>query len=442
MTVPEPGQEATRARVWLLFARLRARGQARLLMATAMVNIGSTVIAALSGIVLARALGPSDRGDFAAVSAWFGLVLIVGELGQTAATTYFVARQPERAKAVTATSRVMITVSGFITAAIGLALAPVLAHGDADLTLAYRLVFLACLPVFVGASYSFALQATRLALWNWMRFSQPAAYLTLVIMLQVGGWLSLVAASAVLAGTVTVQALLAYVMARRLGLAGGKASRDLVRPLGTYGASQVLSSAPQNLNGRLDQLVLSQTVRSADLGHYAVAVTLSSLAVPVVSALGNVLFPRLAAMARRTESERRLVRSAVVSSLAVAVAVVAVVAATASVTVPWLFGSAYEPSIKLVWLLAPAGVFLASTQVMGDLLRGRGQPLAVARAQGLGLVITVVGLVVLIPVWGVTGAAVVSSAAAFVTWGFLLRDLRDPRGGRDRIGHVMDERSV
>lgn len=442
MTTPEPGPRATQTQVWLLFARLRARGQARLLLATAMVNVGSTVVAAIAGIVLARALGPSERGDFAAVSSWFGLVLIVGELGQTAATTYFVASQPERAQAVTATSRVMITVSGFLTASIGLLLAPVLAHGDADLTLSYRLVFLACLPAFVSASYSFALQATRLALWNWMRFSQPAAYLTLVVAIQATGWLSLVSASAVLAGTVSAQALLAYVMARRLGLAGGRAAKDLVRPLGRYGASQVLSSAPQTLNGQLDQLVLSQTVRSADLGHYAVAVTLSNLAVPVVSALGNVLFPRLAAMARRTESEARLVRSAMVSSLAIAVGVVAVIAATAAVIVPWIFGSAYEPSVPLVWLLAPAGVFLASTQVMSDLLRGRGQPLAVARAQGLGLVMTVIGLVVLIPIWGVTGAAAVSSVAAFITWVFLLRDLRVRRAGRDKIGHVMNERSV
>lgn len=442
MTTPQSGQEATRARVWLLFARLRARGQIRLLLATAMVNVGSTVLVALSGIVLARALGPADRGDFAAVSSWFGLVLIIGELGQTAATTYFIARQPERAQAVTATSRVMITVSGFITAGIGFLLAPVLAHGDADLALSYRLVFLACLPVFVGASYSFALQATRLAHWNWMRFAQPAAYLTAVVVLQVGGWLSLVSASAVLAGTVSAQAMLAYLMARSLGLTGGRASRDLVRPLGTYGASQVLASAPQSLNGRLDQLVLSQTVRSSDLGHYAVAATLSSLAVPMVSALGNVLFPRLAAMARRTESERRLVRTAVASSLAVALAVVALIAATAALTVPWLFGQAYEPAITLVWLLAPAGVFLASIQVMSDLLRGRGQPLAVARAQGVGLVVTVIGLLLLIPVWGVVGAAVVSSVAAFLTWVILLRDLGKPRVGHDKIGPIMDERSV
>jgi len=408
--------------------RVRRPGHARTVAATALVNVGSTVVAAAAGVVLARSLGPSDRGDYAAVMAWFGVVLIIGELGQTAATTYYVARHPENAKDYTATARVMMTITGGFTAGVGFLVAPLLAQGDADLLNAYRVVFVVCLPVFVGSSYSFALQGVSITKWNVMRISQPIAYLGLVVAAQVTGNLNLVVATGALALTVMAQSALSYGLARHSGLTGGRARRQHVRPLARYGFSQVLSTAPQSFNGRLDQLVLSQTARSSDLGHYAVAVTLSGLAVPVVSALGYVLFPRLAGMRRGGSAERRLVRSAVLTSFIVALVVVTALTATAFVTVPLLFGSEYQPSVLLVWLLAPAGVLLASTSVLSDLLRGRGQPGIVARAQGVGLIFTVILLAALIPMWGAKGAAVASGLACAVTWAFLMLGLRAGRG--------------
>jgi O-antigen/teichoic acid export membrane protein len=435
VTAPETARPS-RARHTL--TRLQAPGPTRAVAATAVVNVSSTVVAATAGVILARSLGPSDRGDYAAVVAWFGVVLIIGELGQTAATTYHVARHPENAKDYTATSRVLMTVTGALTAGIGFLVAPLLAHGDSDLLLSYRVVFVVCLPVFVGAGYSFALQAVSISRWNVMRIAQPIAYLLLVVVAQLTGHLTLVVATAVLALTVTAQAALSYGLARRSGLTGGRARREHVRPLTRYGFSQVLASAPQTFNGRLDQLVLSQTVRSSELGHYAVAVTLSGLAVPVVSALGNVLFPRLAAMKRGGAAERRLVRSAVLTSSLVALVVVGVLTATAFVTVPLVFGPDYDASVRLVWLLAPAGVLLASTQVASDLLRGRGQPGLVARAQGVGLVLTIILLAALIPRWGASGAAVATGAACAVTWALLMQGLRV---GRDRIEGSRDGRS-
>jgi len=160
--------------------------------------------------------------------------------------------------------------------------------------------------------------------------------------------------------------------------------------------------------------------------------------VPVVSALGNVLFPRLAAMKHGGPAERRLVRSAVLLSSVVALVVVGILTATAFVTVPLVFGHEYDASVQLVWLLAPAGVLLASTQVASDLLRGRGQPGLVARAQAVGLVFTVILLAVLIPRWGAAGAAVATGVACAVTWALLMRGLR---GGRDKIDDSRDGRS-
>src|SRR5260370_29079450 len=93
------------------------------------------------------------------------------------------------------------------------------------------------------------------------------------------------------------------------------------------GAVQIRAEAPGTLNVQLDQLVLSQTVPAADLGRYAIAVSISLLPVPLVSAIGNVAFPRLAAQREMTGVTRRLQRLSVLGGACLAAAMLVPTAA-------------------------------------------------------------------------------------------------------------------
>ena len=84
--------------------------------------------------------------------------------------------------------------------------------------------------------------------------------------------------------------------------------------------AQIAALAPYTLNAQLDQLVLSQTVASADLGRYAIAVSLTSLPLPLVAAVGNVAFPRLAAQRIATAATRKMQRDAIAASAGIALA--------------------------------------------------------------------------------------------------------------------------
>jgi O-antigen/teichoic acid export membrane protein len=77
-----------------------------------------------------------------------------------------------------------------------------------------------------------------------------------------------------------------------------------------------------------------------------------------------------------------------------------------------------------VWILIPGAIFLACGQVVGDLLRGRRQPGAVARAQGLAAIFTVALLFALLPLVGVSAAAIASTVAYGVALAAMLRRLR------------------
>ena len=91
-------------------ATLRRPGFGHTVARTAGFNIAATAAAGLGGILLARALGPTVRGEYAAITAWFGVAQMAGGMGQPAALCFYVARDPARAPDYVATSRAMIFV--------------------------------------------------------------------------------------------------------------------------------------------------------------------------------------------------------------------------------------------------------------------------------------------------------------------------------------------
>lgn len=410
---------------------VRRPGFVRTVARTAGFNITAAVAAAVGGVLVARVLGPTVRGEYAAITSWFGVLLMVGGMGQPAALCFYISRDPLRARDYVGTSRAMMMTTGAIALAIGLAVAPYLAHGRPAEVLGYRIAFAASMVSFVGASYTFSLQARDLHRWNLVRLSQPLLSLTAIVIAWRLRLLTLDSAIVILAATTTLQLCWAYYNCRRTGLVPGRVRTELIRPLAVYGTTQIAALTPAAVNAYLDQLVLSLTVPPADLGRYAIAVSLTSLPIPIVAAIGNVAFPRLASRPGTGPQTKRLQRVAVAGSLGLAAGLLLPLAAVAYWLVPFVFGAAYRGAVPLLWILTPGAIFLACGQVVGDLLRGRSQPSVVAWAQGLAAVFTVVLLILLLPLVGVYGAAIASTISYGIALAVMLRRLwRLPRHAR------------
>jgi O-antigen/teichoic acid export membrane protein len=412
----------------MIAAALRRRGFARSVAQTACFNFATTALAGLGGIIIARAVGPTVRGEYAAVTVWMGVSLTVGGMGQRAALVYYAAREPLRAREYVATSRAMMMATGMVALAAGFLLAPVLAHGLPAVTAAYRIAFGSSILVFVGGSFIASLQALNLHRWNVVQVIQPAFSLIAIAVLWRLRRLTLDNALIVLAATMLLQLVWAYGYCRRTGLAPGRARVALVRPLLAYGVAQIAAEAPGTLNVQLDQLVLSQTVPAADLGRYAIAVSISLLPVPLVTAIGNVAFPRLAAQREMTGVTRQFQRLSLLAGASLAAAMLVPTAAVSYWLVPLVFGAAYRGAVPLLWILTPGSVFLASGLVAGDLLRGRHQPGVVAWAQGIAAIFTVALLLALLPLVGVYAAAIATTVSYGVALAVMLHRLsRRPR---------------
>ena len=398
-------------------------GTGRTVASTAGFNMALFGAFALGGVLLARRLGPTARGEYAAITAWLDVAVIIGQCGQPAALCFHVARDPQRARQYVATSRSFMLVASAIVLVAGGLLAPVLAHGNPPVADGYRIACGAGVVALAGTAYVSSLQAWDLHRWNVVRVGQPLLSLIAITGLWALRLLTLQSALIVLAVTLSLQSFYAYICCRRGGLAPGTSETALFRPLAGYGLTQLAALAPMTFNAQLGQLVLSQTVLPADLGRYAIAVSLTLLPMPVVSAIGNVAFPRLAALDLVTETSRRLQLIAVIGSAGIAAAILLPLGAVAYWMVPLILGPGYRGVVPLFWVLMPGGIFSACGQVVADLLRGGGNLAAVAWSQGPAAISLVVLLVALLPVAGVMGAAVASTLAYGIALTLMLRFL-------------------
>lgn len=396
---------------------------------TAVFNIAATGVSAVTGVLLARWLGPSGRGDYAAAMAYFGLSLVVFELGLSSSVVYHVSKYRSTHADFVRTAAVLLVPLAVVASLIAVVLGLVVFGDSSGRRTAFLVLPVGLVLCFAGAAAVSALQSLDLTSWNLVRLSQPVVFFVLVLVAHWVTSLDVVLVVDLMTVTFGVQTLLSWVLYARAAARPGTFQRSQVRPLLRFGVLNMSSTAPNAMNSRLDQFVLAFMVSSAALGQYAVAVSLSVLAGPLVMAFGHVAFPSLARGERVVETVRTVIKGSVVLS----VVCLSVILTAAPIVVPVLFGSGYESVTAILFVLAPGAAVVVVNQVLGDVLRGLGRPGAVAMCEWAGIVSTVAGLVLLVPHVGVMGAAVTSTATYIVVFLLLLHYVSKHAGLATRL---------
>lgn len=245
------------------------------------------------------------------------------------------------------------------------------------------------------------------------------ARLAILVFLFFTGTLSVVTATLTVVATSVLASAVWWSRIRRIvsrahenDTVGG---RSIARYSGAIWFGQIAATS----NVRLDQIVLAFVTSAEQIGIYAVAVTWATLPLIFVSAAQRVTLVRAAARQDDPHSAR-VVRisafAAVLLSIALAVA--------APVVVPIMFGPAFHEVVVVTWWLLPGMWFGFHGYLYGALLAARGHPRSQTLGELLGLVVTLAGLIIFVPVFGAIGAAITSSityAVVAVSWRLLLR---------------------
>ncbi|MGC4065899.1 MAG: oligosaccharide flippase family protein [Polyangiaceae bacterium] len=375
----------------------------------------------VSGLAVARGLGPSMRGELAAVVGWTGTIASVLDLGLGFAAGYFAGKEPRRAPVLL--SQILTVAAGLGVICYFLAAVVVLPHlALKEMPRGVQLWLLLGIPISMAAGYvaQISMGLGHISASNGTRLVASAFYAATTVGLVFWGYRELAGYAFANLGTQAILLVLGLAWLLRSGrLSLMWPGRSGLANVLRYGLRTQLASLAAQLNLRLDQLVMSIVLPSEALGQYVVAVALAAMPMPLFSGIAVAATPRIIAA---TDTKQGALRGLRFLALGVAFAGLTSIflISIAEPIITLLFGAEYHRAVAAGRILLGASVFQGCNLLLGTVLRGIGRPAGPAVGELSGTIVTVSLLPVLIPRYGILGAAGTSLAAYFIATVVLL----------------------
>lgn len=366
-----------------------------------------------TGIVIARALGPEGRGTLAVMVSISTIGMQFGNLGLHAANTYHVAKDGSLLGTLLGNSLLAAAVLGGLVS-VGILSVLVLWPG-APLRSALLALPLVAVPLGLAAMHgkNLLLGIQQVHRYNQLEVIQGVLRLGLVGTLVIVGTASAGAVYGIDMIMLAVGLGAAMVSLRPHMLSSIRCSLSLLHQCLGYAWKAYLSSVFSILIRRVDILMVSHYLGSAETGHYAIAVNYIAMMSLFPEVVGTIAFPKLCEM-RSWQERMRFTNRATVLVLGVMIPLVVVAVLTAEWLIGLLYGESFVPAAgPLVWFLP--GVLVLSVEVMyRRILISEGYPVVIVWGWAAAFLFNILLNTLLIPRQGLNGAAVASSVAYLV----------------------------
>lgn len=389
--------------------KVASLGKYRKIIGTAGVQLSTTGLGLISGILIARTLGADGRGSITAVMIVLTVLSWLVFLGVPNAGGYMSTHN--RTPVVTQAALTSVVLGGLAGVVLWI-VAPSVA-GDYPQFVTDGLRAAAVTLPFVGlglCGQEILYAESRVRAWNILRIVPLAGPSVCVIVLAAVGLLTAPHAVLTYLGSMVVYIVGGTVVL--LTRTAGSIRSNAYGALITYAFPRWMSAASDAVTARMDQLVMVVLSTPSELGRYAVAVTVVSVSNPLSLAVGMMMYPETRnASGDRRALHRSMRRRAVILSAAAGLVVTVVAAPLIGV----LFGPDFRGLESIIVVLVVAQIFNDRYYVDISYFAGIGRPHILIGPSWVTAAVMAVGLVVL-GHGGLTGfeAAVVTMACAIV----------------------------
>jgi len=366
------------------------------------------LVGALTGIVVARVLGPRGQGQVAYIILIFTLLGDYGSLGLNNAVMYFKKRGKQDTGHL---FNVNLTALSLLSLAIGAVVLLLRATGLALTGYNYLYIFggivFVAADLYFSCFHSWYISDERILESNKsiiiVFFMKSAAILLLWLL----GWLT----PSSFFGVTVLSMLLNAVFLR----AGLKQSfrpafdLNLLKAEYAYGGILWLGAVFAFLHYRVDQIMIKHILGVSELGVYTVAVNLAELMFLIPISITPALLGRL----YNTDdpaAARRVMAQTFKLNLYVCV-VLAAIGIPCSLLIPLFYGQAYAGAVYSTVVLLVGVVFASLAKVAAPHFFTQGKPGFHLAATFLTLALNVVLNFILIPLKGIGGAAIASTVS-------------------------------
>ena len=384
---------------------------------TSFLSSGAVQIAnVITGIVAARFLLPEGRGELAFLLLWPALIADVGTLSINTAVSYYTAQSRFSPKRVFAGALFTLSVLSLLLMAVFVLLMPLLFAGRGPELVTVGWVLLVFIPVHLCSSCLFSQfqGAHDFTVYNALRLVLAYSYFVFIVpFVWLFGATPAAFAYAFLAANAATL-LTSTTLAGRNGWISGRPDKEVVRALVSYGSRFHVSVLMAIVSRRIDIVVVTILLSSAELGLYVAAGALAGLPMIATMTMDILVFPKIAAA--ETEDARRAIlgrylRATLLLLLPATIAMILV----APYLVFLAFGEAFDGATNTARILLLVALPYTLKALITTYLRASDRMALVNKAELIGMVVGAIALFTLVPLSGIIGAALAQLIAALAS---------------------------
>ncbi|MFT5485884.1 MAG: O-antigen/teichoic acid export membrane protein [Paracoccaceae bacterium] len=381
---------------------------------TSFLSSGAVQIAnVITGILAARLLLPEGRGELAFLLLWPALIADVGALSVNTAVSYYTAQKKFSPKQVFASAFFTLSVLSLLLMGAFALLMPFLFAGRGPELWTVGWVFLIFIPIHLYSSCLFSQfqGAHNFTMYNILRMVLAYSYFIFVVpfIWLFGETPAAFAYAFLVANAATL--LVSTTLAGRNGWISCLPDKDAVKSLLSYGSRFHVSVLMAIVSRRIDIVVVTVLLSSAELGLYVAAGALAGLPMIATVTMNMLVFPKIATAAEQ-EAKRailgRYLRATLILLLPATVGMIAI----APYLVRWAFGAAFADATDAVRIILLAGIPYTFKISITTYLRASDRMALVNKAELIGMIVSAIALVTLVPLFGIVGAASAQLIAA------------------------------
>ncbi len=358
------------------------------------------------GVITARVLGATGRGEQSAMTLWPALLPYVLTLGMPAAIRYCIRKSPERQNELYTVAILVAAVMSGVAFAVGVVLLPIsLQRYSPEVIHAAQLLMLFAPEVMLSLVFTAMLETLgNFSTANATRYIPVALTLATLALMAVTHTMTPVRSAIAYLAPPVLTAL--WVGWRLRGFFAREFfdPRPGLRVLGSYGLRSYGIDVLQTLSQQVDQVLVIGILSAQSMGVYVVALSASRVLQNIHSGVVTVVFPSAAGL----EPDRVVVmvgRAARIT-LVVASAFAIALALAIPVLIRFFYGVEFVGAIHIAQVLTLEALIGGIVSVLAQAFMALGRPGIVTVLQGLGLAVALPCMLVLMPRLGLMGAAV------------------------------------
>jgi O-antigen/teichoic acid export membrane protein len=361
-------------------------------------------------IIIVRTLGASGRGIIALLQTFFQMLVLVTMFGMSEGNTYYLGRRTYKHEDVFSNVLFHTLIISLIVISLAILLRGwIVTHFLRNIDEKYFLIALCLFPSFFLFQHgnSMLLGHKQFVPFNVIAISRYVLFFFFLISLMpaygVKGalWASII-------GIVSAD-IIALVCLLKRGVPTFSINFSFLKKAFIYGAKSQIGLLLSQVNRRLDIFIINLFLDPSHVGYYTIAVALAEFPWYISQAAATVLFPETSSM--KKEDAYSFTAFICRNVLLIVLCISTVLFILGRILITTVFGVDFVISVMPLRLLLPGILFLSLNKVLCAGFSGTGRPEYGTYTAAVAACTTVALDFLLIPLMGISGAAIASTVA-------------------------------